>query len=550
LILRRPAPLLLLSLLALSAAGCGRSSPPPLNVLLISIDSLVRNRLGIYGHHAEYAPTIPVSPNLDALAAEGVVFDDAWSTTSWTLPSHEAIFTGLSDRSHAVETDDYTLDPLRRTMVQEFHDAGYRTAGFYSGPYLDPKWGLGRGFDRYESAMMTPEALARSIQTWARKREAAGFPKPTAVEIKQVRDDLSHRDVTSGRVNGLAEDFLDHRGGKPFFLFLHYFDAHYDYIPDLLEPGLGKRFDPGYQGEMSGDNWYWNPAVRDQKSGKRRISERDLHHVEALYDAEIHWVDRHIGRIIDSLKRRGLWENTLVCVLSDHGDEFFEHGSIGHRSTLYPELTQIPLILRVPRATPPGKRVAAFARSIDVAPTLLDFALHRDMPEAEGRSLRELIDGSGEPRSLLQRMVGSDRPRDGWRDQEFAVQRTLSFDPKASRRTGLLTMRQARDRSGRPILEVYDRNEDPRELHPLAPTDPRYREALTRFHAAWRQGEARAEALPQSPRPQRYAEVLSAEDRATLAAMGYTDSGFDTGPERRLPQLAPFPEPTASGRSQ
>lgn len=542
-------------LLLAAAAGCGGERPrgpaEPLNVILISIDSLRADRLGCYGHRPEFAPEIPVSPQLDALAAEGAVFDAAWSTTSWTLPAHMALLTGLSDRVHGVVNDEYALHPQRRSVAQEFQDAGYATAGFYSGPYLDPRYGFGRGFARYESALLPFEQAPaeKRAEIVAELRRLGAEPTP-----KNVTDRWSHWDVTSPRVSAGGIEFLEQSRDRPFFLFLHYFDAHYDYIPDAAEAGLGARFDPEYRGTMDGARWYFNPAVIDQASGERRIGERDLRHVMALYDAEIHWVDRHIGALLQRLKDLGLYERTIVCVTADHGDEFFEHGGIGHRSTLYQELTRIPLILRIPGGTPPGRRVPELVRIYDLAPTLLDYALGGTLAETCGASLRPYLEGdAAPPRALQQRIFGFHRGRvnirEGYRDPRFAVLRQLTIDPETStealahftQRTW--TAQQQPALAGRPRYDVFDRSEERAELHALAPADPRYRQALTGACRLFQELEARAARLPHPA----FAPPPTAEDQAVLAQLGYADdpSASEVPPRPPLAErhVGPFPPP-------
>ena len=554
---RRRLSLLFLVAVAAGAALWLRSGPAPprYNVVLISIDSLVRDRLGVYGHRAEFAPEIPVSPNLDALAHEGVVFDDAHATSSWTLPSHMAILTGLSDGVHEVSVDKFFLDPLRRTLAQQFERAGAATAGFYSGPYLDPYYGFGRGFGRYESGMMPAEELKRRTDFYLEKRRQAGEPV-TGQDALGVRDRLSHVDITSPRVNRKALEFLDQQDpGQPFFLFLHYFDAHYDYMPDQLQAGLGESFDPDYRGSRSGMNWMFDPSVRELnergKTSRRLITERDLRHVQALYDAEIHYVDQRIGEVLRKLRERGLWEDTIVCVVSDHGDEFFEHGSIGHRSTLFPEQTEMALILRVPGGPQPGQRVAGLARAYDVAPTLLDYAGLDALEEAEGASLRPLVDGL-EPagRSSLHRMFGDLPFREAWRDRELAVHRNLVPDQELmSQHSGWLFLEQAYSlQDGRRGLFVFDRGSDPDELRPLPEDDPRVAVALGRYRADFEAAEVRRQALPRSDLRSRYVGALSEEAKAllrdTLAGQGYTDAMEEFEQEDLpFPQIAPLPAP-------
>ncbi|HEX9795195.1 MAG TPA: sulfatase [Planctomycetota bacterium] len=533
--------------LAVLPVACGGSGGARRNVLLISIDSLRQDRLGIAGHRPEFAPEIAVSPNLDLLGAEGAVFDAAWSPTSWTLPAHVSLLTGVSPRLHGVETDEFALHPDRPTLAQVFQAAGYATAGVYSGPFLDPRYGFGRGFDRYESAMASPESKTEQIRAFELQRIAAGGSPLDDAEKRILVGQFAHWDITSPRVNELALAFL--RGqtpGTPFFLFLHYFDVHYDYIPDRAEAGLGERFDPGYRGPFNGDNWYKDERVRDVMSGERRIGERDLRHVMALYDAEIHWVDRHVGAVLGALEELGLADETLVCVTADHGDEFFEHGGIGHRSTLFSELTHVPLLLRVPGETPPGLRVRTSVGLVDVAPTLLDYAgvAGFGVP-VEGLSLRELVENDrGSDRPVLQRLIAHEPARhhlnirDGWRRGDRAVLRRFEIDPQASSADSL-RVRQERAVDGTPRHFVFVTGRRERERVALAAEDPRRSAALGDFCGDFRCAEQRRAAWAGTtpvalPPP-------GEDDMQALAALGYAMAGPAAASPLRF--LAPLPEP-------
>jgi len=528
--------------------SCGQPEKAKPNVVLISIDSLRRDFLGVYGRQATFTQELELSPHLDALAAESTVFDDAFTTTSWTLPSHISLMTGLSDRHHGVEIDDYRRDPLHETLAEAFQQAGYQTGGFFSGPYLDPKYGFGDGFDQYASAMMTPEDLARHIQSWMSRSQQKGDPPPPASFAKDMRDRLSHVDITSPRINELASRFLSEASDKPFFLFLHYFDAHYDHIPDAAEPGLGTKFDPGYKGQMGGENWYFNPAVRDLKPPfSRRISDRDLDHVKALYEAEIHWVDRHIGMIRAQLKEQGLADNTIIAVVGDHGDEFFEHGAIGHRSTLYCELMRIPMIIHIPDVADSGARVASVSRIYDIAPTLLDYAGVPAMAHTEGVSLRPELQGKPTQHGALGRLFfgspSGPNIQDSWRSHRYTVIRGFGIDGKKSSSNGLVVRQKRATNDG--ALLVFDRLSDPLEQRPLAKSDPRYVEAAQLFRRDFLKSEGLAMKLPHSPIPQRWAPSKTAEEQATLDSLGYTSSDDDAGEAQRTPPLLAFPAPSA-----
>ena len=541
--------------LAVGSAACSEELPPPRrNVVLISIDSLRRDFVGAYGHRPAYADAAQAyTPAIDDLAARGIAFDDAWTSTSWTLPAHMTLMTGMPERMHGVETDELRLDPLRSTVAEVFQAAGWRTGGLFSGPYLDPRYGFERGFESYDSAMPSPESFSARIREHNLMRVESGLEPLGPELIRQIRDRQSHIEVTSPRVNELAEGFLDADDERPFFLFLHYFDAHYDHLPGTQDVSLPELFDPSYEGGFDAANWYFNEQVMDkQPPYARHLGDRDLGHVKAMYEAEIHWVDRHVQQIVGILKRRGMWDNTIVMLVSDHGDEFFDHQGIGHRSTLFPELCRIPMVLRVPDG-PHGMRVPGIARMEDVAPTLLDYSgAGAALSEARGSSLRGLIRGqdSKEARGAVFRLYSGPHSRgeglnlrDGWRNERWTVLR--QFGPaESSPEDDRLHVQATRWVDGRPYI-VFDRLTDPRELRPLSPDTPGYPQAIQAFCRAFELLEERAIALPRSPRSLLRLGARSAEEEAAIAALGYAGASELESEGAGMPELAPLPSPCA-----
>jgi arylsulfatase A-like enzyme len=187
-------------------------------------------------------------------------------------------------------------------------------------------------------------------------------------------------------------ELLEEMGGGPFFLFLHYWDVHYDYAPPAPYDEI---FDPDYSGDVTADNFIRNEAIRsDMEPG-------DLEHVVALYDGEIAYTDHYLGRLFDELKKLDLWDKTMIVVTSDHGDEFFEHGNKGHRNTLYAELLNVPLIVKLPGARWSGRRDERLVGIVDIAPTVLDVAGLPPLVESNGRNLIELLDQEGPPAPRL-----------------------------------------------------------------------------------------------------------------------------------------------------
>lgn len=317
----------------------------PPNILFISVDMLRPDHLGCYGYGR------PTSPRLDALAAEGVLFQNQISSSSWTLPAHAAMFTSLPDAVHGCTDTDRRLPSMLTSLPERFRTAGYRTAGFFSGPYLHPTFGFDRGFETYVDCTSYANTLDdKDVKDWA-------------MDPAVMRE--SHRDVTNPIIFANVKEWLDDHAHERFFLFIHMWDPHFDFIPP---PPYDTMFDPEYTGWVSGQDFFNDPRIN------KDMDPRDLAHLKALYDGEIAATDATIGRILDELRDAGVLDDTLVCVTSDHGTEFFEHGLKGHRKTLFDECIRVPLILRYPAGLPAGKRIAAQTRSIDIGPTMLELA--------------------------------------------------------------------------------------------------------------------------------------------------------------------------------
>ena len=344
-------------------ASCSRSgsrTEQP-NVILISLDSCRADHLSSYGYQR------PTTPNLDALAARGALFLNAYSSTSWTLPAHMALFTALPDSVHGVNANGRpALDPARVTLAQQFKAASYETAAFVSGPYLHAAFGFDRGFDRYVNCTSYPDL------------------NPLLGPRRHSIHHRSHVDVTNPRLFRAVEGWLETPHDPPFFLFIHVWDIHYDYIPP---PPFDKRFDPDYQGLVTATDYEDSPAVH------QGMDPRDLAHIVALYDGEIASTDEYLGRLFKRVEDLGLAKRTLIVVTADHGEEFFEHGNKGHQKSLYDEVLHIPLIMRWPGRVPERVRVKEQARIIDIAPTLAALCGLPPNPEAVGVSLVDHLQG-------------------------------------------------------------------------------------------------------------------------------------------------------------
>lgn len=440
--------------LALSTA-CGPSPPerefaPRPNILLISVDTLRPDRLGAYGAPRETSPTI------DRLAAEGVLFRNAFSPTSWTLPAHMTLMTSLDGSVHGVDVDWVRLDAGHETLAEILQREGYATAGFYSGPYLHSSFGFGRGFDVYESCMeyddRFPEILGESEDAplddvFERLRTEVTDEERTVLQEIDLR---SHSDRTSARVVESASSWLSAAGDRPAFLFLHFFDAHYDFLPPPPFDGLFGSAEPPEGLPREG-------FIHDRRYSATMPAEH-LEWTLAQYDGEIRWVDENVRRILGAIADAGppfSDRPTVVALVSDHGEEFFEHGHKGHRRTLFDEVLRIPLILHAPDLLPAGAVQDSQVRLADVAPTLLELA-GIDVPEGfVGRSLV----------SLARRPdVRHDLP---------ALGELRSIGPDGE----MSTLRSLRLPPAKIVVEpdghsaAYDLDADPAEQSPLAPDE-------------------------------------------------------------------------------
>ncbi len=508
----------------LACPGCGGGAAVRPNVLLISIDTLRADHLSCYGYERA------TSPRIDALAEQGVLFERAVSTTSWTLPAHLSMLTGLPISAHGV-CDDRLWDrkdargkpippPLRGTFVSESLQAeGYATAGFYTWKYLDDQFGFGPGFDHWERLgwdfFSHPEVGARYLEL--RQADDTEGLKALAAAHPELLDPARR---TSPEAIDRAMAWLDEERAaeqsRPFFLFVHLFDVHDPYQPP---PEFDRFGDPAYAGSIDGAR-----VTSPDSPVRGDMPPADLERLVSLYDGGIAFVDAQVGRLLDHLEERGLARDTLVILTSDHGEEFFEHGQKTHRRQLYVESVEVPLILRWPARLPRGERVGGTVGLIDLVPTILAATEVPAKLALPGTDLLGFARGqsSNEARtysSLLFRFEGG---------KAIERQMGLFFGDEHA----LLSCSDG----GPCKVRLYDLSRDPRERgDPSAVelADPAARsidERIARLRSSL--GALRARL------PDRGAELpaLSDLDKSQLAALGYTgvseESESETASER------------------
>jgi arylsulfatase A-like enzyme len=345
-----------------AASGCRNHSPgtgESPNVLLISIDSLRRDHVSAYGYRH------PTTPTIDRLASEGVVFRHAVSTTSWTLAAHAALLTGAHDSRHGATVPKASLDTSVRTLAESFRDRGYRTVGFYAGPFLHPHFGLARGFEEYVDC--TSYGLEDRVDPATPRVHAS-----------------SHKDVTNPRIAESFAHAVEAHDGRPFFFFVHMWDVHYDLVPP---PPYDRMFSSDPSPPEVERDFRHDPRFR------KGMDPRAFGRIIALYDGEIRFTDDTIGALLEQLRNGRLLDNTIVVITSDHGEEFLEHDGKGHRSTLFEEVLAVPLVFWAPGRLPPGVAESTVSL-IDVAPTLARLTGIGELENVDGHPL---FDARGAP---------------------------------------------------------------------------------------------------------------------------------------------------------
>jgi arylsulfatase A-like enzyme len=328
----------------------------PPNVVLIAIETLRADHVGCYGY------TRDTTPNIDKLARDGTLFTSATSTSSWTMPSHMSMFTSLYPSSHKATDYEKKLDDRIPTLAGILKQNGYTTAGFVSNPTLEARYGFGNGFDVYDDYTIT---LDSQLNLFGNNPDKVGALLA----------------VTSPLLTNTAIEWLTKNYKRRFFLFIHYFDPHYDYAPP--EP-YDRMFDSGYRGTVDG-------RITSNSQLKPGILRKDLEHIIALHDGEIRFTDEHVGKLLRKVDELRLTNNTLIILVSDHGDEFLEHGGSMHAHTLYEELIHIPFIIKYAHVIPEGKKVDTLVSHIDIMPTVFDILKIRSDVKMEGRSLLPAI---------------------------------------------------------------------------------------------------------------------------------------------------------------
>jgi arylsulfatase A-like enzyme/Flp pilus assembly protein TadD len=436
---RSATPLLILLVITTISIACSRQTKP-WNVLVITLDTTRADRIGCYGR--ENAST----PVLDSLAAEGFLFERCHSTNPITTPSHSSIMTGKYPMLHGVRDNGlFTLPDERTTLAEVFRENGWATAAAVASFPLTRRFGLDQGFDFFDDQIEAPYLNFRGDRIVTRQK--LFFDERPAVDVNQA-----------------IIPWLKSNIDRPFFVWVHYFDAHQPFVPP---------------------NPYDELFARD------------------LYQGEIAYADESLGRILAVLEERKVADRTLVVVVGDHGEGLGEHDELTHSLLCYETTIRVPLIIKVP-GSEGGIRIVDNVGTVDLAPTILDLM---DLPTpdgVQGVSLRSYLDPGSTVKSAADRMYYAEtlspRIAYGWSEVRVLIDEPFKYI-----------------HSSRP--ELYDLRSDPSERHDLSAERPDVVESMRHQLEEFVGGRS-------SPAAGDAAGEVDAETLQRLAALGYI-AGLD-----------------------
>jgi arylsulfatase A-like enzyme len=500
------------------ATGCGDAGRPSdaaapaadrPNVLVIMWDTVRPDHLGPYG----YAK--PTTPFLDRLAGESIVFDNALSTTCWTVPSHASLFTGLLPSAHGTYGSDGWLDDGYETLAETLSATGYETFLFSANPFVSKSTNMIQGFETVEHPWEEPwrsEVLSDAASEALRGAsfERRKFKEAGAVISRAVLDWLDVRERDNA--------------GEPFFAFLNYMEAHFPYFSTpaerraLMHPALVR-----HSRRMQHD-YLTRQAVT---LGVKSLSELDQRAIAGIYDTSVRKLDRVTHELVEGLRQRGLLEDTVVVIVSDHGESLGDHGMLGHEYSLYGSLTRIAMIARYPRQWQPGSRSSAPVQIQDLHATLLNLteAARPDVPEYAGIDLSDPAAMEATPRPRLMEYL---RPKTAHID---SVER--AFPGQVDRARWMRKLRALQRGPWKVIWveggahELYDLSEDPGETKNLfSEHEDRAREMLEEMEAFVERSEQVHEKFAEGGRPALEADPEQLERLRSLGYIG--DPGGDS----------------------
>lgn len=434
------------------------------NIVIIVMDTARQDHLSCYGYQRA------TTPFLEELASEARVFRNAYSTSSWTVPAHASLFTGLHSISHATTWEHFPLDARLTTLAQVLRDHGYRTIGISENKAVSNRRGFDKGFDRFTNPAHLPEAT----ETFA---------------IKEFADIFAETD------------------DRPVFAFVNLFGPHDPYNSSAQFFGTFLS-DPKYKGGYGCD-------LLDVLIKGTPLDEKRLLHLTEHYDAELLYADYVVMKMAEALRERNEWDNTVFIILSDHGENLGDHGFVKHQFNLYEPLVRVPLLIRFPDIFPAGSVEEHMVQLTDVFPTVLELA--GIDPAAYPNQGRSLLPGKTDP----DRVILTELYRHAWfqqmkeKDERWLHPRVLIHNRRLkSIRVGALKLILGSDG----WCEMFDLSHDAGEMQDLSsiPTCAEAKESLAKRLEAHLN-----ELRTAQPPPNVESGQMDEETEQTLRSLGY-----------------------------
>jgi arylsulfatase A-like enzyme len=447
------------------------------NVVIYLIDTLRADRLNVYGYEGH-----ETSPRMDKLAREGVLFENGTATAPWTLPSIVSLFTSSFPCEHQILSTYDRLPDSWDTLTEHLKGLGYRTFTQYQTGFLAQEFGLQQGFDYHRRQFIPNGASVDRV---------LGKPTP-----------------------------------QPFFFYIHTVEPHnpYRFAPKHT-PGF-KDYSPAIRNRMHRDMRRYKKAGEYDYRARFPLGSNDLTDEQdaalvklreltdawfELYDASVLFADRNVGSVIDLLKARGVWDNTLFILIADHGEEYDEHGGWLHDQSVYAELMHVPFIIRFPGDRYAGKRIREPVSLVDLLPTILDYVGRPELAEnPRGRSLLPLIRGD----------IPDDYDRISVPGMRINTTRYYRPWEETRGRTNILVRKGPWKGIWNVELdnfELYNLDDDPKEQNDVHEQQSEITQALQSYARVWYESQRQLA----DPDGADEAGELSEDTRDALKALGY-----------------------------
>ena len=340
-----------------SDSGSSEGMP---NILWIVMDTVRADHLSSYGY------PLDTTPNIDKIASEGILYENAIAPAPWTVPSHASMFTGMFPSKHGVDAEHAWLDGNFETIAEVLRSNGYQTFKYTNNMFVGPITNLQQGFDTYmvrHNGLNSPGKYAWPVDL------------PDYLMISRAKQYFENNilqmpgDEGAQNTNEVVKKWIADASSAeaPFFMFINYMEAHSPYQPP--EEYTIPYLDDGvtFEEAMNFEFMLWKYVA-----GSSPISDQEFDILRSLYDGEISYVDFRIGQLVDYLRDIDILDNTLLIITSDHGEEFGEHQLANHFLGLYDTLLHVPLIIRYPGSSETGVRIEEQVQLTDIFPTILD----------------------------------------------------------------------------------------------------------------------------------------------------------------------------------